>query len=694
MEKQKPGNIMIKIIFEVKQLSPVPWRLVLIIILFMILFTPAQPSTINPGNTGSVLQGYPSPLIDDFKTFVIYLGDLNASNLLWISMDYLVVRGSPGIIAGEAGLIDELNSRGVEVYVYPFNNSKPLLLGEAYRFVVNGSWSRELYVGKIEFLINQYANHVDGVFLSGVDPRLYGYNGSNNQLLEGFSTAVEAIVNYTRSMGLRVFINGTPGYAGLGDYYLWDGYVTRPVGRGYDVDPGFYDTDNSDPYGDISGINTYEYLEKHGLLNKTIALSYDYPARPSNCLLGYYMARIMGLAGWGYTGRDYYVNGGYVYDLPAPLLGPSISAAEINATSTTASRFFITGPITVDLSLGIYNASAKAVNTTPWIDGVTDKVYVDSNASIYIPPVFCLMNRINKIYYALTPWNLYLLVDYDQEEPLNNMQLKIFIDTDNNVSTGYPVGGIGAEYLINTTNYGETILYRIVYNGTKWIPVRVDQPEILLYKYRFAGPHRAILEYGLNIPVNTSRGFGVYAVSPACADPYTNTTLNTTARAVISEAVILRPDPTLYNKDVVKPRYGYAVIKHIEVEAGRTVVIADAQTGVVARYELYLPYRGISRVYKNSTILPNKTTTNGTEWYTYRIIGNYTQTTLQVIHSSSVNISIIPIINNNTIPQTPNNTNTTTQPTNEPEIIPAIILTTILLLLIHGQTWKRIHNSQ
>ena len=677
-------------------MSPIPRWLVLSIILFMVLFIQAQPFTINPGNTSSILKGYPSPLIDDFKTFVIYLGDLNESNLLWISMDLLVVRGSPGIINGEAGLIEELNSRGIEVYAYPFNNSKPLLLGEAYRFVVNGSWSSGLYVEKIESLIKQYADHVDGVFLSGVDPRLYGYNGSNKQLLEGFSTAVEAIVNYTRSMGLRVFINGTPGYAGLGDYYLWDSYVTKPAGQGYTVDPGFYDANNSDPYGDISGINTYKYLEKNGLLNKTIALSYDYPARPSNCLLGYYMARIMGLRGWGYAGRDYYINGGYVYDLPAPLVGPNISAAEINITSMTASRFFITGPVTVDLSLGVYNASAEAVNTTPWIDGVIDNVYVDSNASIYIPPVFCLMNRINKVYYALTPRSLYLLVDYDQEEPLNSMELKIFIDTDNNASTGYSVGGIGAEYMVNTTNYEETSLYKYTYNGTMWIPVRIDQPQTILYRYRFTGLHRAILEYGLNIPINTSKGFGVYAVSTACYDTYTNTTLNTTAKAIISKPIVLRPDPTIYNKDAVKPQNGYALIKHINIQPGRTVVIAEAQTAIIARYDLYLPYRGISRVYKNSTILPSKNTTNGTEWYTYRIIHNYTQTTIQVIHSSPVNITIIPTINNNTTPQTPNNTNTTIQPTptNEPEITPAIILTTILLILMYKQARKRIHNSQ
>ena len=65
------------------------------------------------------------------------------------------------------------------------------------------------------------------------------------------------------SVGLKVFINGVRAYAYLGDYYLWEEFITKidqDSGK-LVLEDGFFNNWNPcNPYSRTSGLTKYEYL--------------------------------------------------------------------------------------------------------------------------------------------------------------------------------------------------------------------------------------------------------------------------------------------------------------------------------------------------------------------------------------------------------------------------------------------------
>ncbi len=664
-------------------------RVILASMLTILLLSLATPTSLTLPDYGSdVLKGYPAPGLSGFKTLIVYLGPLNNSNLLWLDYDILVFAGTPENMNDNYWMIRELMNRGVEVYAYPYDNHTPLEMGVLFRNVINGSWRGWDYLNYTISIISAYAGRVNGVFLDDCDPDSFNHTEPGDPYLEAFNSSLTGITGFAHSVGLKVFINGVRGFAGLGDYYLWDGLISRVVNGTVVYDESFYNSSNTNPYRMAHGIDKYDYLYNNGLLDRTIGLSYSPPSDPGTALPGYYAARILGLAGWGYSPPDHYDVGGFVEPLKAPLLGPALSSPVLNSTNSTMLRLFLTGPVELDVSSGTFQSPVNITNPPPVIDGYLDDVYIGANATFYIPPYFCVTDRVTGIYYLATPRTLYLLLEYYHEIPASPLStLYVYIDADKDNSTGYPVYGVGAEYLLETNNSLRSILYRFIYNGTNWTLRRIGNLSNMLFKYHNSTPHDYYLEYGLDRSLfNTSR-IELLTLIYSCSGD-----LNTTSHAVINMDKTTLLDPTIYYKMYLAPRNGYALVARLEVSADKTIIIAEAPTGAFARYTVYTPYPNISRVLKNSTPLGNLTQPNATEGYTVIVhTAYYTGLVVQVRHGSPVNITIIPASslglpgNNETIPgkTTPANTSAM-NPVCEPFVAPVITVVILFSLAMYS----------
>lgn len=331
-------------------------RVVLALLLAVLLLPALHPST------AAAYMGVYSPQSPGFKRLVVYYGWLNTSNLPSIDVDVVVVAGTGRVLPGgdDYGVVRLLRSRGVEVYAYLHGpGDEPVGLGSSYRAMVVENGSGTLgerfrhWLGYIEGLVSRYAGAVDGVFLDECDPSYFA-DEPVGAYVSYFTRGLGEVAAYAHSLGLKVFINGVMGYAAYGDYYLWEDYVDYATPSGYRAVAGFLRRANySSPLEWVNGLSRYLYLAEHGLLGRTLAVSFADPRAPETirwAKAGYALARIMGLAGWGYANRDYYAEGGPV---PAGLVdaeeyGPPVSGPGFEEEKQAAWRAFAAGTVYVD----------------------------------------------------------------------------------------------------------------------------------------------------------------------------------------------------------------------------------------------------------------------------------------------------------------------------------------------------------
>ncbi len=600
--------------------------LVLLLFLVSILYSAVVVSM------GVVVPGFVSPGVDGFKSLIVYYGWLNTSNLLSFDFDVLVFSGSREVLENQYWVVEELMGRGVEAYAYLHDGDNPVGLGSLYNFVVNGSWSDAEYVSYVEPLIDQYAGRVTGVFLDECDPGYFGRSDPSDPYVENFTRDLEAITSYAHSRGLKVFINGVRGYAGLGDYYLWEDFITYPANHTVIVDKNFYheSSDAGNPYSWINGISKYEYLRSHGLLNKTFALSFAEPENPEKALLGYYMARILGLAGWGFGDEYLYSSGGPAQTLPAVLIGPPISKPVLDKNRGIASRTFLTGTIRVDLIHEEYKIPYKSIVTEPVIDGLLDEAYT---APLLLYLQSGTYSVVNTVYTANTPSSLYVYVNttWYTGRPGSGGLIHVYIDTDNSTETGYKAFGlIGAEILVETDADNYTAVYRYTGSGTDWSWKQVGG---ITYSIRWNGSS-GFFEYSIPITRNLSRNYkiGVATMNGWSEDSY--------AVSLADREDIILPTPTIYNRGIVKPEYGYALITNTVITSTKATITLDAPSNTTARYTLYLPFKDVKAVYRNGSKLPYRKDLGDSEGYYYEKTSSGVKLVVQVKHSSPVIIEV------------------------------------------------------
>ncbi len=341
-------------------------------VLVLILASAAFPTPLLAGRAELFGSGAPVTYVPvayaGFMHGLIYYGPLRDwVGLSKLNLSFIVVDGNEVSTPEGRLIVRELLREGVQVYAYLSERGEALGLGSSFkRAVVDEALAGEdlnVLVGKwvdhMKSIIASYHGKVTGVFLDECDPSYFGVEDPDNPYVRAFSQGLKELVNYAHTLGLKVFVNGVRAYAAYGDLYLWEGFCSDftnlsdgSVTYAYVTD--FFKTHEGDtnPYSWVNDYSKYEYLRSHGLLNRTVALSYgplhDY-GRIRAC---YYAARILELRGFTYGPWDNYagdpeVSTLFIYPLGAPLTPPSI-----NSSSGLVAREFMDGAASVNLTSG------------------------------------------------------------------------------------------------------------------------------------------------------------------------------------------------------------------------------------------------------------------------------------------------------------------------------------------------------
>ncbi len=529
------------------------------------------------------------------------------------------------------GVVEELLSRGVEVYAYLHNSSDdPIGLGSLFRKVVSGEWSLDQYIGYVEQSIDRYAGVFTGVFLDECDPGYFTDNPSpGNSYVEEFASALETIVSYAHSKGLRVFINGVRAFANISDYYLWEDFVALydSSSNSYVLDENFFSTSSSNPYEWVNGIAKYEYLAENGLLNRTIALSFADTGSLGDAEVAYYMARVLGLAGWGFAPIDIYAGGGPVATIEVYEPGPPVSDPVLDPGSKTAWRMFTAGNISVDLGSGSVSTPFGDYPRAPVIDAVLDSgVGVAASATGSGGGASLEL----RIYSTYTPRSVYIYANGSWPGDPGTGLLHVYIDSDGSSTTGYSVAGIGADYLVEVYTSGGAKLFNYTGSGSDWSWSEVSSLSAAVaadpgYRYRVElGVPSNIVEQGVTRVVAAP-------VSQWSDLAYTN---------IITVPDLVPAAPSIYGEynATFEP-----IITSASISDEYALIGADAASGVLAEYRVVVPYAGVAAVYKNNTPLEEKQSLGpDEEGYTAESMGNYTKLVIHVQHSSPVTIRIEP----------------------------------------------------
>ncbi len=593
------------------------------------------------------IEGVATSDISKFNVVVFYYGWLNTSNLLDLDFDILVFSGSQNIMTNQYDVIQALRDKGVKVYAYLHDGETPVGLGSSFREKVvennTGTLSERVTYWRnyIENLIDQYIDEdtevpkVDGVFLDECDPSYFDKTNPNNENLQLFSQGLEEIVNYAHSKGLKVFINGVRAYAHLGDYYLWENFVAvYDDANGYHLDTEFYSTSSNNPYEWVNGIAKYKYLKEHNLLGKTIALSYADLEHLENAKYGYYMARILGLAGWAFSDINVYCEGGIIPILDVYEVGPAITLPNIDKDSKRTSRVFMAGKVVVDLAT--LSLSTPFDNYKPYILDGKSLEYDNLQSAIGS------QSELKAIGHASTPRGLQVYIEALWSSTNIEGPLHIYIDSDSDQSTGYGgKGNYGAEYLIEIYSPDSIFLYK--YTGTggwDWSWTQIGTIDDVVY---IQSDSSVIVE------ILISSELEIYEPDVSKLSVTTTITEDSSYAddAICSNmpigAVKQQVAPTIYDSKNVFKEYR-PVITRLEMKEKKVTFTADAPSGTLATYIIYVPFTKIAKVTKNESLLPRKDTSNFSgEGYYVKAYDNYAEVIVRALHESPVTITIYGI---------------------------------------------------
>ena len=616
-------------------------EIVILILLLTLISTPFI--SISQG-----IEGVATSDISKFNVVVFYYGWLNTSNLLDLDFDILVFSGSENIMTNQYDVIQALRDKGVKVYAYLHDGETPVGLGSSFREKVvennTGTLDERVTYWKdyIKGLIDRYVSKVDGVFLDECDPSYFDTANPDNENLQLFSQGLEEIVNYAHSKGLKVFINGVRAYAHLGDYYLWEDFIAvYDDANGYHLDTEFYSTSSNNPYEWVNGIAKYEYLKEHNLLGKTIALSYADLEHLENAKYGYYMARILGLAGWGFSDIDVYANGGPISILDVYEVGPAITPPSIDKDDKVASRIFMAGEVVVDLATP--SLLTPFDNYKPYvIDGKT--IEYSNLISVNKAGASSVLKTLG---YVITPRGIQIYIEASWGIQLSNGLIHIYVDSDGNPATGFSgKGNYGAEYLVevvnSTTDSGfELFAYLHRYIGVGGWDWNWSQIEVVSIAYSI--PSSQSLNIELLIPKLTPSGEEVYKLGSRFS---VATVVNWGDDAVYGNITIEDVDkipPTIYDSSGEFEEY-YPVITKLKMEKRKVTFTANAPSGTLTTYTIYVPFTKVAKVTKNGSPLPRKDTSNFSgEGYYVKAYDNYAEVIVRALHESPVTITIYGI---------------------------------------------------
>ena len=416
------------------------------------------------------------------KRFLIYYGWLNTSNVEELSVDVIVVAGTSRILPGGADnpVVTALRQGGAEVFAYlTDDNDTPVGLGSSFREAVVDNQTGTLddrlsyWLSEIESFIDKYEGVVDGVFFDECDPGYFTDNLSD-PLVGNFSQALSTLVDYAHNESLLVMINGVMGYAGYGDYYLWEDFVSYydPANGSYRLVPDFLkETQYQSPLEWVNGLSRYEYLRDNGLLNRTFAIT-QYDPNNSSTLPwvegGHALAAIMGVAGWGYADGHYYAGGGPVPLLPVFEYGPGVVDGVINSSSGTAEGYFLEAVTT------FYDSSGSA--STDYLYPIVVH-YLDGDPAEYSwprpsSPVLGQSSQIDDLGIDYTTAGLFIYVNASFDTTPSGVVAHAYVDDDGDASTGFsvstPNGTIGADHLIEVYDDGTAAIYNYTGSGSDW----------------------------------------------------------------------------------------------------------------------------------------------------------------------------------------------------------------------------------
>ncbi len=579
---------------------------------------------------GSVVWGN----VGGFKRLVVYYGWLNTSNLLDLGVDVVVAAGSSRVLPGgsDRGVVEELIARGVEVYAYLHDfNDTPVGLGSSFRVMVVENTSGTLaerygyWLGYIESLIDRYAGLFTGVFFDECDPSYFTSNLSS-EYVRWFTWGIGNLTEYAHSRGLKVFINGVMGYAGYGDYYLWEDFVT-----GYDyvnntyvyLDDFLVEQNYSSPLEWVNGISRYYYLRDHGLLNRTLAVTFADPDSPETiewARVAYALARIMGLAGWGYADVNFYSSGGAVpLVVPVYEYGLPISSPVIDSSQNYASRVFAaTGK--VEVHYGNRSVVEHPVYVEePVIDALEDSVY-----TVFAGNVSGVYTTIGKASIVAGNGTLYLYVEIGTNS--SGGLLHVYVDVDGNNSTGYIVGGVGADYLVEVYTDFTAMEYQYAGKGSDW---NWSNGTSIPLSYKDIGVNDYALEMRINVPglkanytriiVATVYNWG----DDASTSPYT-----------IEEVHVLQP---LFYASVS----GEPIIVSYSVSNDTVVLVGSASPGTLANYTFYTPFTEVIDVLVNNTSIPRLPSTDSEgQGYNVTVYNGYSKLVALARHHSNITVAV------------------------------------------------------
>ncbi len=373
------------------------------------------------------------------RRLLIYYGWLNTSPVASYDFDVLVTAAPTGRLrAAYLPVVEELASRGVEVYGYLHDGDRPVGVGSSFRkwVVERGAGWRE-WLEYMESLVAETRRAytvggrcvLAGIFLDECDPAYLGRGW--RRLLPYFNEALRELIRYIHGLGLRVFVNGVRAYARYADYYLWESFYSRCRGGRCTPDTSFMASGGADQYTWVNGYAKYEWLAREGLLGKTFAVTLVTASDPSwveTCRAGYVLASILGLAGWGCSTPDYNSGGGA--PLNTPVEPPGVM---VNRTGV-ASAVFMTGAWSVDtVGVRVDTPYGGTVPHHPVVDGVRDEGYTFTYRSGGL--------TINA-YYSEDYKALYLYIEHG-----GGGAAEVLLDLDSNPATGAP-GGADARVVL------------------------------------------------------------------------------------------------------------------------------------------------------------------------------------------------------------------------------------------------------
>ncbi len=578
-----------------------------------------------------------------FKRLVIYYGWLNTSNLPNLHVDVLIVAGTSRILpgGGDYAIVQELRQRGVEVYAYLHDqNDSSVGLGSSFRSMVveNSTGSLEerysYWLQYLERLVDRYVGVVDGVFLDECDPAFFT-SDLNSIYVDYFTWGIGNLTAYAHSKGLKVAINGVMGYAGYADYYFWEEFVVgyNRTSETYYLIPDFLRSSSyQSPLEWVNGLSRYQYLRDKNLLDRTLAVAFVDPEQPETlewARMAHALARIMGLAGWGYANSNFYASGGPVpVDVAVYEYGPPVSDPVIDESTQIAWRVFAAaGNVTVDYTGAMVSENLVYSTFRPMLDCVGNEY--DNLLSGSATGPNSVMEFLGLLY---TTQGLYIYVEWNYTDSASTGGLlHVYIDSDGAGETGYSVYGIGADQLVELYTDGNALLYNYTGSGSDWTWSLISSVDARLSVNGLS--YRTELRVtGLELKPNVTRV--VVAVvynwaDDSVAGPYTVETVYVV-------------HPVFYEPSGGLEAYT-GVIESVSVGTTVTTLVANGPSGSLVNYTVVLPYSGVARVEVNGVEVPQIAPGSEAEGYYWRSLGNgYIAVTVLALHQSPVEITIYP----------------------------------------------------